>query len=41
MCPRPRLEPIRVELNFTMPLVARKGERLARGLGVGLGIEFL
>lgn len=36
-----RLEPLRVEVNFSMPLIARKGERLARGLSVGVGIEFL
>ncbi|OCF37405.1 mitochondrial protein [Kwoniella heveanensis BCC8398] len=36
-----RLEPIRIELNFSMPLIGRKGERTARGLGVGVGIEFL
>ncbi|WVR04592.1 hypothetical protein IAU60_001600 [Kwoniella sp. DSM 27419] len=36
-----RLEPIRIEVNFSMPLVGRKGERTARGLGVGVGIEFL
>ncbi|WVF69952.1 hypothetical protein IAT40_004737 [Kwoniella sp. CBS 6097] len=36
-----RLEPIRIEVNFSMPLIGRKGERTARGLGVGVGIEFL
>ncbi|WVQ97995.1 hypothetical protein IAU59_005115 [Kwoniella sp. CBS 9459] len=36
-----RLEPIRIEINFSMPLIGRKGERTARGLGVGVGIEFL
>lgn len=36
-----RLDPLRVEINFSMPLIARKGERLARGLSVGVGIEFL
>ncbi|KAI9636477.1 putative mitochondrion protein [Dioszegia hungarica] len=36
-----RLEPIRVEVNFAMPLVGRKGERLSRGFGIGVGIEFL
>ncbi|UOH82126.1 hypothetical protein LQV05_004817 [Cryptococcus neoformans] len=36
-----RLEPLRVELNFAMPLIGRKGERMARGFGVGVGIEFL
>ncbi|WVW78557.1 hypothetical protein I302_100513 [Kwoniella bestiolae CBS 10118] len=36
-----RLEPIRIELNFSMPLIGRRGERTSRGLGVGVGIEFL
>jgi len=36
-----RLDPIRIEVNFSMPLVGRKGERMARGFGVGVGIEFL
>ncbi|WOO83756.1 SAM50-like protein SPAC17C906 [Vanrija pseudolonga] len=36
-----RFDPLRIELNFAMPLIARKGERLSRGLGVGVGIEFL
>ncbi|WWC59344.1 uncharacterized protein I303_101896 [Kwoniella dejecticola CBS 10117] len=36
-----RLEPIRIELNFSMPLIGRKGEKTSRGLGVGVGIEFL
>ncbi|ORX38854.1 surface antigen-domain-containing protein [Kockovaella imperatae] len=36
-----RLDPIRVEVNFSMPLIGRKGERTARGFGVGVGIEFL
>ncbi|BEJ02070.1 hypothetical protein CcaverHIS631_0607520 [Cutaneotrichosporon cavernicola] len=36
-----RFDPLRIELNFSMPLIARKGERLARGFSVGMGIEFL
>ncbi|ORY31035.1 surface antigen-domain-containing protein, partial [Naematelia encephala] len=36
-----RLDPVRVEVNFTMPLVGRRGERTARGFGVGVGLEFL
>ncbi|WWC67858.1 uncharacterized protein I206_101775 [Kwoniella pini CBS 10737] len=36
-----RLEPIRIELNFSVPLIGRKGERTSRGLGVGVGLEFL
>ena len=35
------LDPIRVEINFSMPIVGYKGERLSRGFGVGLGLEFL
>ncbi|GMK57840.1 hypothetical protein CspeluHIS016_0406740 [Cutaneotrichosporon spelunceum] len=36
-----RFDPLRIELNFSMPLIARKGERLGRGLSVGVGVEFL
>ncbi|WVQ81608.1 hypothetical protein IAT38_003732 [Cryptococcus sp. DSM 104549] len=36
-----RLDPLRIEVNFSMPLVGRQGERTARGLGVGVGLEFL
>lgn len=36
-----RLDPIRIEVNFAMPLIAQKGERLARGFGIGVGLEFL
>jgi outer membrane protein insertion porin family len=36
-----RLEPVRIEVNFSLPLIGRKGEGWARGLGVGLGLEFL
>jgi outer membrane protein insertion porin family len=36
-----RLDPIRVEVNFALPLVGRKGEGWARGLNVGIGLEFL
>ena len=35
------LDPIRIEVNFTMPLIGRKGERTARGFGIGVGLEFL
>lgn len=37
----PRFDPLRIELNFSMPIIARKGERLGRGFSVGVGIEFL
>lgn len=33
--------PIRVELGFTLPLVAREGEGLAKGWALGMGMEFL
>lgn len=36
-----RLDPIRVEVNFALPLIGRKGEGWARGLNVGIGLEFL
>jgi len=36
-----RLEPIRIELNLGLPLVAAKGEGLTRGWSVGIGLEFL
>ncbi|TYJ58282.1 hypothetical protein B9479_001108 [Cryptococcus floricola] len=36
-----RLDPLRVEVNFAVPLIGRKGEAFSRGLGVGVGIDFL
>lgn len=36
-----RLDPIRVEVNFALPLIGHKGEGWARGLNVGIGLEFL
>jgi outer membrane protein insertion porin family len=36
-----RLDPLRIEVNFSLPLIGRKGEGWARGLGVGIGLEFL
>ncbi len=36
-----RLDPLRVELNFSLPIIGRRGEGWARGFGVGLGLEFL
>ncbi|KAK2459610.1 hypothetical protein APHAL10511_008365 [Amanita phalloides] len=36
-----RFDPIRVELNFGMPLVASKSDALRRGIQVGIGLEFL
>lgn len=36
-----RFDPIRVEVNFGMPLVAAKSDTLRRGIQVGIGLEFL
>ncbi|EKM75679.1 hypothetical protein AGABI1DRAFT_116270 [Agaricus bisporus var. burnettii JB137-S8] len=36
-----RFDPIRVELNFGLPLVASTHEKGKRGLQVGMGLEFL
>ncbi|KAF8434862.1 surface antigen-domain-containing protein [Boletus edulis BED1] len=36
-----RFDPIRVEVNLGVPLVAAKGEILKRGPQVGIGLEFL
>ncbi|KAF9445599.1 hypothetical protein P691DRAFT_805471 [Macrolepiota fuliginosa MF-IS2] len=36
-----RFDPIRVELNFGLPLVNSVGERGKRGIQVGMGLEFL
>lgn len=36
-----RFDPIRVELNFGLPLVSSTGERGKRGIQVGMGLEFL
>ncbi|KAF8551429.1 hypothetical protein OG21DRAFT_284154 [Imleria badia] len=36
-----RFDPIRVEVNFGVPLVAARGEVLKRGPQVGIGLEFL
>lgn len=33
--------PIRVELGFTLPLVARQGEGVSKGWALGMGMEFL
>ncbi|KAH9477732.1 SAM50-like protein SPAC17C9.06 [Psilocybe cubensis] len=36
-----RFDPVRVEVNFGLPLALSKGEAARRGLGVGVGLEFL
>lgn len=36
-----RFDPVRVEVNFGLPLVANKSDGLRRGIQVGIGLEFL
>ncbi|KAI0825955.1 surface antigen-domain-containing protein [Irpex lacteus] len=36
-----RLDPVRVEMNFGLPLVAAKHEGARRGFQLGIGLEFL
>jgi outer membrane protein insertion porin family len=36
-----RFDPIRVEMNFGVPLVASKSDGARKGLQVGMGVEFL
>jgi len=36
-----RFDPVRVELNFGVPLVASKSDGSRRGVQVGMGLEFL
>ncbi|CAA7268526.1 unnamed protein product [Cyclocybe aegerita] len=36
-----RLDPVRVEVNFGMPLALSEGERGRRGVQVGVGVEFV
>jgi outer membrane protein insertion porin family len=36
-----RFDPIRVEVNFGVPLVASKSDGAKRGLQVGMGLEFM
>ncbi|KAF8582575.1 hypothetical protein K439DRAFT_1635230 [Ramaria rubella] len=36
-----RFDPIRVEVNFAMPLVAARSDGLQRGFQAGIGVEFL
>ncbi|KAI5118902.1 hypothetical protein M0805_002818 [Coniferiporia weirii] len=36
-----RLDPVRVELNFGVPLVANKSDAHRRGFQVGIGLDFL
>lgn len=36
-----RFDPLRVEVNFGVPLVASKSDGHRRGLEVGIGVNFL
>jgi len=36
-----RLDPVRVELNFGVPLASSKSDGARRGFQVGLGLEFM
>ena len=36
-----RFDPIRVEVNFGVPLVASKSDGSRKGIQVGMGLEFL
>ena len=36
-----KLDPMRVELNFGVPLVASKGDGTRKGLQFGIGLDFL
>ncbi|KIJ61488.1 hypothetical protein HYDPIDRAFT_169719 [Hydnomerulius pinastri MD-312] len=36
-----KFDPVRLEVNFGLPLVASKGEALRRGVQVGIGVEFM
>ncbi|KAF8630232.1 hypothetical protein AX15_003034 [Amanita polypyramis BW_CC] len=36
-----RFDPVRVEVNFGVPLAANKSDALGRGFQVGMGLEFL
>jgi hypothetical protein len=36
-----RFDPVRVEVNFAMPLVAARSDGLQRGFQAGVGLEFM
>lgn len=36
-----KLDPVRVELNFGVPLVASKSDGLRKGFQAGIGLDFL
>lgn len=36
-----KLDPVRVEVNFGLPLVVSKGDGSRKGIQVGVGLDFL
>ena len=36
-----KLDPVRVELNFGVPLIASKSDGTRRGFQLGIGLDFL
>lgn len=36
-----RFDPIRVEVNFGVPLAAARSDGMRRGIQVGMGLEFM
>lgn len=36
-----KLDPVRVELNFGVPIVASKSDGARKGFQVGIGVDFL
>lgn len=36
-----KFEPVRVEVNFGVPLVASKSDGIRKGFQVGIGLDFL
>jgi outer membrane protein insertion porin family len=36
-----RFDPVRVEVNFGVPLIASRSDGIRRGVQVGMGLEFL
>lgn len=36
-----RFDPVRVEVNFAVPLIAARSDGLQRGFQAGIGLEFL
>lgn len=36
-----RFDPVRVEINFAVPLIAARSDGLQRGFQAGIGLEFM